>query len=259
VAFPLPRAFTPDVALRQRELDARADQCVGPSRSAVAARPRPSTRGTRPARRSRSSDHHHRIGARREIAAIDRDLATGPRAVVAFEAQPVGDDDVRLIGRRVAPPRWVLPYSTWGAASRTSPPCRGCLAARQYLSWARSPSRCADLRRRRLLWHRGARRAEVRNETRVQCESCIANCDAPDQSRRPKAGKMRKAVSGDLVLCRRNARARPPPPWSVLVRRIGDLRVMPMESTATRHGPPAVVSCEAGHLQQQDSGNHGNH
>src|SRR6267143_4218758 len=42
--------------------------------------------------------HHQRVAARGEIAAVDRDLAPAPHAIVAAKAHPVSDDHVRLGG-----------------------------------------------------------------------------------------------------------------------------------------------------------------
>src|SRR5439155_13598114 len=40
----------------------------------------------------------HRVTPRREVAAIDRHGSPAPHAIVAFEAYPIRDDDVRLGG-----------------------------------------------------------------------------------------------------------------------------------------------------------------
>src|SRR5213075_2044690 len=98
------RLHLPDVALCETQLDPGAQQRLGLARIRGARRRLPTPLDAR-----RADEHAepgrlvelHRVAARREVAAVDRDLAAGPHAIVAFEAQPVADDDVWLLWRRV--------------------------------------------------------------------------------------------------------------------------------------------------------------
>ena len=94
------RLHPPNVALREAQLDTRAHERV--TLGGVAGR------RASPPLDARPPDQHaeprrlveqHRIGAGRKVAPVDGDLPAGPRAVVAFEAQPVPDDDIRLLLR----------------------------------------------------------------------------------------------------------------------------------------------------------------
>ena len=91
-----------DVALLERQLDARADQCVAFARFARAGASLPlDARCAHEYAEPLRLVHHHGVRARSEVAAIDGDPAAGPHTVVALKADAVGDDDVRFLGRRV--------------------------------------------------------------------------------------------------------------------------------------------------------------
>src|SRR5205085_8697670 len=91
------RLHAADVALLERQLDACADERIALRRFSGDDAPFPlHARFAHEHAESLRLVHHHGVGTRSEVAAIDRHLAARPGAVVALEADAIGDDDVRL-------------------------------------------------------------------------------------------------------------------------------------------------------------------
>src|SRR5207244_10686808 len=116
-AFPI---YLPYVALGEAQLDPRAHERVGLA-GVTGRRASPPLDARLPDQHAepRRLVEQRRIGAGRKVAAVDGDLAAGPHAVVAFEAQPIGDDDVALVGRRVT--GLVLPVFDGGTLRGVAP------------------------------------------------------------------------------------------------------------------------------------------
>src|SRR5213082_63068 len=81
-----------DVVTLEAELDARARERVGLRSLAL------DPRFAQQQPESRDLVELHRVTPCREVAAIDRHGSPAPHAIVAFEAYPIRDDDVRLGG-----------------------------------------------------------------------------------------------------------------------------------------------------------------
>src|SRR2546429_6787400 len=81
-----------DVVTLEAELDARARERVGFRALAL------DSRLAQEQPESRELVELHRVTPRREVAAVDRHGSPTPHAIVAFEAYPIRDDDVRLGG-----------------------------------------------------------------------------------------------------------------------------------------------------------------
>ena len=81
-----------DVVTLEAELDAGARERIGLGSLAL------DPRLAQEQPESRELVELHRVTPRREVAAIDRHGSPAPHAIVAFEAYPIRDDDVRLGG-----------------------------------------------------------------------------------------------------------------------------------------------------------------